>query len=108
MESDKSGELPLPSPRCLNKHQAATYLGIGTTLLLELNLPSIKLGRRRVYDRLDLDAWLDEYKTRGRAIKEDLWLENVDSISGKTRPTGGSISSCQTDDEYARALGLPV
>ena len=26
--------------------------------------PSLKLGRRCVYDKLDLDAWLDEYKQR--------------------------------------------
>ena len=48
--------LPLPAARCLSKEQAAAYLGIGVTLLTELNVPCIKIGRRCVYDKLDLDA----------------------------------------------------
>ena len=43
--------LPLPAARCLSKEQAAAYLGIGVTLLTELNVPALKLGRRCVYDR---------------------------------------------------------
>lgn len=99
-------ELPLPTARCLNKHQAAEYLGIGVTLLLKIGPPSISLGRRRVFDRLDLDQWLEDYKSRGRAIEEELWPENVGSTSVKARRTGGLISSCQTDAEYVKALGL--
>lgn len=48
--------LPLPPVRCLSKEEAARYLGIGVTLLVELEVPFIKLGRRCVYDVLDLDA----------------------------------------------------
>jgi hypothetical protein len=59
--------LPLPRVRCLTKEQAAEYLGIGVTLLAELQVPVVKLGRRCVYDLVDLDAWLTEYKRRGRA-----------------------------------------
>ena len=96
----------MPTTRGLNKHQAAEYLGIGVTLLLKIGPPSIALGRRRVYDRLDLDRWLEDYKSRGRAIKEEIWPENVGSTGVKARRTGGSISSCQTDAEYVKALGL--
>ena len=46
--------------------------------------PPIRLGRRRVYDRVDLDRWLDNHKSRGRAIKEELWPEKKDSTEGKT------------------------
>lgn len=54
--------LPLPAVRGLSKKQAAEYLGIGVTLLMELGVPYLKLGRRCVFDKVDLDAWLDEYK----------------------------------------------
>ena len=44
--------LPLPAIRCLSKEEAAQYLGIGVTLLAELKIPCIKLGRRCLYDRV--------------------------------------------------------
>jgi len=63
--------LPLPAARCLSKEQAAAYLGIGVTLLAQLDVPSVHFGRRCVYDRVDLDAWLDDHKgERRRAGKE--------------------------------------
>ena len=99
--------LPLPTARCLSKAQAAKYLGIGVTLFDKIGPKPIQMGRRCVYDRLDLDTWLEEYKQRGRAREEVLWPEKKeDSTVGKTRRTGGSISSCQTDAEYAKVLGL--
>jgi hypothetical protein len=61
--------LPLPSVRCLTKEQAAAYLGIGVTLLLQLGPPPIKFGRRSVWDVVDLDRWLEDYKGRGRTGK---------------------------------------
>lgn len=69
-------DLPLPSIRCLSKQEAATYLGIGVTLFTELQVPNVKFGRRTVYDKVDLDVWLEEYKQRGRARKDKLWLNN--------------------------------
>ena len=93
--------------RRLSREQAARYLGIGRTLLRRIGPPPVRLGRRLVYDRVDLDRWLDETKSRGRAIKEDLWPEKKDSTEGKTRRIGGSRSSSRTDAEYAKALDLP-
>ncbi len=98
--------LPLPSPRCLSRDQAAAYLGIGVTLLAGLSVRPVRLGRRLLYDRIDLDAWLDEHKGRGRAIEEVLWPEDEDSTDEKTRRTGGSMWSSRMDAEYARALGF--
>jgi hypothetical protein len=54
--------LPLPAARCLTKEQAAQCLRIGVTLLAELGVPILKFGRRCVYDKIDLDSWLEEYK----------------------------------------------
>ena len=44
--SDESG-LPLPPVRCLTKEQAAAYLGIGVTLLLQIGLPPIEVRGAR-------------------------------------------------------------
>jgi hypothetical protein len=102
--ADDAG-LPLPVRRCLTRDQAGEYLGIGVTLLAELDVPVIKLGRRCVYDRVDLDAWLEEYKRRGRARKEDLsWPVRPASIGGGIPASGGSMSYCPTADAYAEAL----
>ena len=59
--------LPLPPVRCLDNEQAAAYLGIGVKLLLQIGPPPIKFGRRSVWDVADLDRWLEDYKSRGRA-----------------------------------------
>ena len=98
--------LPLPRVRCLTKEEASRYLGIGLTLLAELNIPSIKLGRRLVYDVVDLDAWLDEYKRCGRARKETLWPKKLESTGDLTLGSCGSKQPSRTASEYAKVLGL--
>ena len=99
--------LPLPAARCLSKEQAATYLGIGLTLLAELSVPHVRFGRRCVYDKLDIDAWLDDYKDeRRRAGKEKLWPVMKESIGGRIPASGGSMQRSPTAKEYAKALGL--
>jgi len=103
---ENSAGLPLPVRRCLTKEQAAEYLAIGVTLLLEVGPPPIKIGRRSVWDVVDLDAWVEEYKGRGRAGKETLWPVKQDSTGGAIRPTGGLTLSYPTADAYAKALGL--
>src|SRR5690349_8619082 len=106
--SNEAERLPLPGIRCLSKEQAAEYLGIGVTLLAELGVPSVKFGRRSVYDVIDLDAWLSEYKNRGRAGKEigSKWPVKPESTGGVTRPSGGLASYYRTASAYAKALGL--
>jgi hypothetical protein len=104
--SENTARLSLPVRRCLTKEQAAEYLGIGVTLLLEAGPPPIKIGRRSVWDVVDLDGWLDEYKTRGRARKDCLWPVKPESTGGATHLSGGSMLSYQTADAYAEALGL--
>jgi hypothetical protein len=99
--------LPLPPVRCLSKEQAAVYLGIGATLLAQLDVPHVRLGRRCVYDRVDLDAWLDEHKgERRRAGKENLWPVTKESTGGRIPISGGSTQRSPTAKEYAKALGL--
>ncbi len=98
--------LPLPVVRCLSKEQAAEYLGIGVTLLTELNVPFTKLGRRCVYDKVDLDEWLNDYKQRGRAGKENIWPVKPESTGDRTLDTGGLVQRSRTARDYAKVLGL--
>ena len=98
--------LPLPPSRCLTKEQAASYLGIGVTLLTELQVPCVRLGRRCVYDLVDVDAWLDEYKRRGRAGKDGIWPVKAEPTGEETRVSGGSMWCYPTASEYAKALRL--
>ena len=101
--------LPLPAIRCLSKEEAAQYLGIGVTLLSELDIPCIKIGRRSLYDRVDLDVWIEEYKQgeHGRAKKEAIWPKPKKvSTEGKILASGGLQQRFQTAKEYAKALGL--
>jgi hypothetical protein len=100
--------LPLPFRRGLTKEEAADYLGIGVTLLSELDVPCLKFGRRSVYDVVDLDAWLEDYKRRGRAGKEaeKQWPVKVASTDGGIPAIGGSRPYYRTAEAYAKALGL--
>lgn len=103
-ENEDASSLSLPSVRCLSKEHAAEYLGIGLTLLAELDIPCVKFGRRRVYDKVDLDAWLDEYKQRGRARKETLWPVKLESIGGRIPASGGLMQYSLAANAYAEAL----
>lgn len=107
MEDEAPSLLPLPPVRCLSKEQAAEYLGIGVTLLSQLDVPYVRFGRRCVYDRVDLDAWLDEHKgERRRAGKENLWPVTKGSTGDRIPVSGGSMQRSPTAREYAKALGL--
>ena len=102
----KAEGLPLPTTRCLTSEQAAAYLAIGVTLLADLDVPCVKLGRRRVYDKVDLDRWLDEHKRRGRARKESEWPARPGSTGDGTLVSGGSTLYYPAASTYASALGL--
>ena len=105
----KDNNLPLPAVRCLSKEEAACYLGIGVTLLTELDIPAVKFGRRLVYDKVDLDLWLEEYKRseRGRVGKDVVWTNpKMASTNDQIHVIGGSTPHYQTAKEYAKVLGL--
>ncbi len=46
-------------PRLMPAPQAAHYLGISVTTLRSLPIPRKQLGAKRLYDRIDLDAYAD-------------------------------------------------
>jgi hypothetical protein len=73
-----------------------------------MELPFIRKGRCKVYDRIDLDARMQQDKCRGRAWKETLWPVNVDSTAARTRGSDGLASFSRMDVAYAKALGVSI
>lgn len=51
------------APRLLAAPEAAAYLGVSPTTLRALPLQRRVLGGKRLYDRLDLDAYASELPT---------------------------------------------
>ena len=50
---------PILLPGLLTESGAAVYLGISPSKLRDLGLPRRELGRKRLYDRRDLDNYID-------------------------------------------------
>ena len=98
--------LARPLVRYLTKKEAAAHLGIGVTLPASCDIPTVRFGRRCIYDRVDLDLRPDEYKPRGRAGKECLSPVQPESTGALTRATGGLQQHYPTASAYAKALGL--
>lgn len=55
------------TPRLLPAPQAAHYIGVSEAKLRELDIPRKVLGAKRLYDRIDLDAYADSLATEGEA-----------------------------------------
>lgn len=59
------------APRLLGLPEAAAYLGISATTLRGLAIPRRALGGRRLYDRIDLDAYASDLPYEGEASEVD-------------------------------------
>jgi hypothetical protein len=94
--------------RYLTRREAAAYVRCSLRFLDGMELPFIRKGRCKVYDRIDLDARMQQDKCRGRAWKETLWPVNVDSTAARTRGSGGLASFSRMDAAYAKALGVSI
>lgn len=53
------------APRLLGVSEAAAYLGVSATTLTSLPIPRRVLGRRRLFDRLDLDRYASDLPYEG-------------------------------------------
>lgn len=58
---------PELTPRLMTAPIAARYLGISETKLRDLELPRKVLGGKRVFDRLELDAFINGLETEGES-----------------------------------------
>ncbi len=94
--------------RYLTRREAAAYVRCSLRFLDGMELPFIRKGRCKVYDRIDLDARMQQDKCRGRAWKETVWPVNVDSTAARIRGSGGLASFSQMDAAYAKALGVSI
>ena len=94
--------------RYLTRHEAAAYVRCSLRFLDGMGLSFIRKGRCKVYDRIDLDAHMQQDKCRGRAWKETIWPVNVDSTAARIRGSGGLTSFSQMDAAYAKALGVSI
>ncbi len=67
-------------PALLSEKAAAFFLGgISETKLRELGISRRKLGRRRLYDRRDLEAYVESLPYEGEETQIDKgeeWLQN--------------------------------
>lgn len=68
-------------PRLLPVAEAAAYLGISASTLRSLPIPRRVLGGRRVYDRLDLDAYASGLPYDGQVDEE----ATCDAVFGTRR-----------------------
>jgi len=80
MGGHMNGTYQLSHPALLNERDACAFLGrISETKLRELGLPRRKLGRRRLYDRRDLEAYVDSLPYDGEEAQVDKgeeWLRD--------------------------------
>jgi predicted DNA-binding transcriptional regulator AlpA len=97
-------------PRFIRARDAHGYCGMSRSLFNEVIRPTlieIPIGRQGIaFDRLELDAALDDYKQRnGRPGRDGgrLWEENESPAS--LRGTGLGISTkSSTEGDFAKAL----
>ena len=98
-------------PRLLRLRDAPSYLGMDRNrfnVVVRPFVTEICIGSQGIaFDRLDLDAWADQYKARngrpGQRTGDQLWdaKHRRASICGK----GFGISTSRfVDDEFAKAL----
>jgi predicted DNA-binding transcriptional regulator AlpA len=87
-------------PRVIRAKDAPKYLGVDKNrfyLEIKPRLRPVKMpgakSRAIGYDRLELDAWWEEYKAVGRS-KEDEWNAKSQTVSsGDQKPGGGFYKS---------------
>ncbi len=101
-------------PRLIRLRDAPAYLGMDRHRFNEAvrpNLIEVPIGSQGVaFDRLDLDAWVDDYKQcsgRPAAINRstDKWDES-ERQGFKSVGSSGSLTRRSSDADFAKALVL--
>ena len=98
-------------PRLIRFREAPRYLGMDRNRFnreVRPHVTEIAIGKQGVaFDRLELDAWVDQYKRcngrPGRSKGESIWDEKdrLDSLNVKA---SGISTNKSTRGEFARAL----
>jgi hypothetical protein len=69
----------IENKHCLSSNEAATYLGLSNSTLKQSRLtgdrshhipspPFLKIGRKVIYLKPDLDLWLEKFRVHKKAI----------------------------------------
>ena len=104
-----AGTIP---PRLIRLRDAPAYVGMDPNRFNEEVRPyliEIPIGRQGVaFDRLDLDAWVDQYKERnGRPGKQKggkrPWDARTSQVSSTAMARGTSTRGSE-EDEFAKAV----
>jgi hypothetical protein len=97
-------------PRVIRFRDAPRYLGMDRNRFnaeVRPYLTQIAIGKQGIgFDRLELDAWVDDYKSRnGRPARkgDKTWDANASPASSCGPDFGISTSAC-SGGEFARAL----
>jgi hypothetical protein len=100
------------APRFLRLRDAPAYLGMDKNRFNREVRPSmtvINIGKQGIaFDRLDLDAWAEEYKSRnGRPAAQPergkLW-ETKEPQGSSNAVVSGTLTKCSEERAFAKAL----
>jgi len=98
------------APRVVRFRDAPAYLGMDRNRFnveVRPHLTEVPIGTQGIgFDRLELDAWFEDYKSRnGRPARkgETTWDANTSPASSRGQVSGTSTSA-SAGGEFARAL----
>ena len=104
-------DMPEFIPRYLRPNEAAYYCGMGRTIFereIRPNLRPIRVGEQGIaFDRVDLDAVLDEHKNRNLLPQETricIKQKSPASIGTGKAETAASINGSRAMDAFESAL----
>jgi len=101
-------------PRLVRLRDASAYLGMDRNRFnreVRPQLTTIPIGRQGLaFDRLELDAWVDDYVSRnGRpAERSETWDARNHLASLSEAASGGSISESRDTGEWQKAVARLV
>jgi hypothetical protein len=108
-----SGE-PILLPRLLRFRDAPHYLGMDRNRFnaeVRPYVTNIPIGRQGIaFDRLELDAWADQYKSRnGRpAERRTSWDAENHRASRNEAASGGSTRKLRDTEEWQKAVARVI
>src|SRR5262245_29078008 len=98
------------TPRIVRFRDAPHYLGMDRNRFnseVRPHLTEVPIGKQGIgFDRLELDAWFEDYKARnGRPARKgaSIWDANT-SPASSCGPASGTSTSASAGGEFARAL----
>ena len=112
MSNNEHKLLPV-QPRLIRFSVAPAYVGMDRNRFNQEVRPfltEIPIGKQGIaFDRLELDAWVEDYKSRigrpGRLIGETIWDVKDRQVSSNVMESGTSTSA-SAGKEFAKALAV--